>query len=46
MAIGRDGMLTAWLAALGRVIAEVGAIIIVGGNIRGLHPLRDDRDRA
>jgi tungstate transport system permease protein len=35
MAIGRDGMLTAWLAAFGRAIAEVGAIIIVGGNIRG-----------
>jgi tungstate transport system permease protein len=35
MLIGRDGMLTAFLAAFGRVIAEVGAIIIVGGNIRG-----------
>src|SRR5580693_8699867 len=35
MAIGRDGILTAWLAAFGRAIAEVGAIIIVGGNIRG-----------
>src|SRR5580700_2372178 len=35
MAIGRDGVLTAWLAAFGRAIAEVGAIIIVGGNIRG-----------
>ena len=35
MAIGRDGLLTAWLAAFGRAIAEVGAIIIVGGNIRG-----------
>jgi tungstate transport system permease protein len=35
MKIGRDGLLTAWLAAFGRAIAEVGAIIIVGGNIRG-----------
>lgn len=35
MNIGRDGLLTAWLAAFGRAIAEVGAIIIVGGNIRG-----------
>src|SRR5215472_8459707 len=34
MAIGRDGLLTAFLAAFGRAIAEVGAIIIVGGNIR------------
>ena len=35
MRIGREGMLTAYLAAFGRAIAEVGAIIIVGGNIRG-----------
>ena len=28
-------MLTAFLAAFGRAIAEVGAIIIVGGNIAG-----------
>jgi tungstate transport system permease protein len=34
MLIGRDGLLTAFLAAFGRAIAEVGAIIIVGGNIR------------
>jgi tungstate transport system permease protein len=34
MSIGRDGLLTAFLAAFGRAIAEVGAIIIVGGNIR------------
>ncbi|HEV3183680.1 MAG TPA: ABC transporter permease [Xanthobacteraceae bacterium] len=33
--IGRSGVLTAALAAFGRAIAEVGAIIIVGGNIRG-----------
>ncbi len=34
-ALGRSSMLTAFLAAFGRAIAEVGAIIIVGGNIRG-----------
>jgi tungstate transport system permease protein len=34
MSIGREGLLTAFLAAFGRAIAEVGAIIIVGGNIR------------
>jgi tungstate transport system permease protein len=34
-ALGRTSMLTAFLAAFGRAIAEVGAIIIVGGNIRG-----------
>ena len=34
LAIGRDGLLTAWLVAFGRAIAEVGAIIIVGGNIK------------
>jgi tungstate transport system permease protein len=33
--IGRGSLLTASLAAFGRAIAEVGAIIIVGGNIRG-----------
>ena len=35
MLMGREGLLTAFLAAFGRAIAEVGAIIIVGGNIRG-----------
>lgn len=35
MNIGREGLLTAFLAVFGRAIAEVGAIIIVGGNIRG-----------
>src|SRR5215475_667611 len=34
MCIGRDGLLTAYLAAFGRAIAEVGAIIIVGGNVQ------------
>jgi tungstate transport system permease protein len=33
--MGRGPLLTAFLAAFGRAIAEVGAIIIVGGNIRG-----------
>jgi tungstate transport system permease protein len=33
--IGRGALLTAFLAAFGRAIAEVGAILIVGGNIRG-----------
>ena len=33
--MGRSGLLTASLAAFGRAIAEVGAIIIVGGNIAG-----------
>jgi tungstate transport system permease protein len=35
MRMGREGLLTAFLAAFGRTIAEVGAILIVGGNIRG-----------
>ncbi len=30
---GRHGLLTAFLAGFGRAIAEVGAVIIVGGNI-------------
>ena len=34
-ALGRTSLLTAFLAAFGRAIAEVGAILIVGGNIRG-----------
>src|SRR3954462_6559730 len=34
-ALGRPSLITAFLAAFGRAIAEVGAIIIVGGNIRG-----------
>jgi tungstate transport system permease protein len=33
-ALGRASLLTAFLAAFGRAIAEVGAILIVGGNIR------------
>lgn len=35
LAMGRTALLTAFLAAFGRAIAEVGAILIVGGNIRG-----------
>src|SRR6202021_1507739 len=35
LAIGRVHVLTAVLAAFGRTISEVGAIIIVGGNIAG-----------
>src|SRR3954452_3257389 len=33
--LGRASLLTAFLAAFGRAIAEVGAIIVVGGNIHG-----------
>jgi tungstate transport system permease protein len=33
--IARPPLLTVFLAAFGRAIAEVGAILIVGGNIRG-----------
>jgi tungstate transport system permease protein len=35
LAIGRASLLTVFLAAFGRAISEVGAIIVVGGNIRG-----------
>jgi tungstate transport system permease protein len=34
LAMGKAGLVTAFLAAFGRAIAEVGAIMIVGGNIR------------
>ena len=33
--MGRGVLLTAFLAAFGRAVSEVGAILIVGGNIRG-----------
>jgi tungstate transport system permease protein len=33
--MGRRSMLTAVLAGLGRTMSEVGAIIVVGGNIAG-----------
>ncbi|MBS0529775.1 MAG: ABC transporter permease, partial [Proteobacteria bacterium] len=33
---GRAGLVTVFLTAFGRVVAEVGAILIVGGNIRGV----------
>ena len=35
LAMNRAGLATIFLAGFGRAIAEVGAIIIVGGNIRG-----------
>ena len=35
LAMAREGLATAFLAGFGRAIAEVGAIIIVGGNILG-----------
>jgi len=35
LAMAREGLVTAFLAGFGRAIAEVGAIIIVGGNILG-----------
>lgn len=34
--MGKAGLLTAFLFAFGRAISEVGAILVVGGNIRGL----------
>jgi tungstate transport system permease protein len=36
LVIGKAGLLTAVLFAFGRAISEVGAIIVVGGNIRGV----------
>ena len=36
LAMAPPGLLTAFLAAFGRAIAEVGAVIMVGGNIRGV----------
>jgi tungstate transport system permease protein len=35
LSMARSSLITVFLAAFGRAIAEVGAIIIVGGNIRG-----------
>lgn len=35
LAMGRAGLVTVFLSAFGRAIAEVGAILMVGGNIRG-----------
>jgi ABC-type tungstate transport system substrate-binding protein len=46
MNIGQDGLLTAWLAAFGRAIAEVGAIIIVGGKHLWLHAHHDNCNRS
>jgi tungstate transport system permease protein len=36
VSLGRASLLTAFLAAFGRAIAEVGAVMIVGGNIDGV----------
>jgi tungstate transport system permease protein len=36
LSLGKASLLTAFLAGFGRAIAEVGAIMIVGGNIRGV----------
>jgi tungstate transport system permease protein len=36
LAMSRAGLITAFLAGFGRAIAEVGAIIVVGGNIAGV----------
>ncbi len=35
LAMARSGLTTAFLTAFGRAISEVGAILVVGGNIRG-----------
>jgi tungstate transport system permease protein len=35
LALSRAGLVTVFLSAFGRAIAEVGAILVVGGNIRG-----------
>ena len=35
LSMARAGLATAYLAAFGRAISEVGAVLIVGGNIRG-----------
>ena len=35
LAIARRGVLTAILAGFGRTISEVGAVLVVGGNIAG-----------
>jgi len=43
--IGRAALLTAFLAAFGRAIAEVGAIIIVGRQYSRLHPHYDHHHR-
>jgi len=43
---GRLRVLAAVLAGFGRTISEVGAVLIVGGSICGLHANYDDGDRA
>jgi hypothetical protein len=44
--LGRFSLLTVVLAGLGRSAAEVGAILIVGGNIAGVTPHDDNRHRS
>lgn len=36
LSMGRAGLVTVFMAAFGRLIAEVGAILVVGGNIAGV----------
>ena len=42
----RYSLLTVALAGFGRAVAEVGAVIVVGGNINHVHPRDDHDDRA
>ena len=42
----RYGIMAAIIAAFGRVTAEVGAILIVGGNIAGYNPCYDNDHSA
>ena len=41
----RLGLLVAVMAAFGAIVSEVGASMIVGGNLATEHPCADDRDR-
>ena len=42
----RYSLLTVALAGFGRAVSEVGAVIIVGGNINHVNPDDDDDHRA
>ena len=46
LTIARRSVFTAVLAGFGRTISEVGAVLIVGGNIAGYTRIDDDGDRA
>ncbi len=46
LAIGRAERLTTVLAGFGRTVSEVGAVLVVGGQHRGLHAHDDDLHRA